>query len=94
MNVNLTPRLEAMVREKVESGLYNNASEVVREALRDMERKDQLERLRKSLQEADEQVARGEFYELTDALWEEIEREADEADRRSDPIVPDVCPEA
>lgn len=40
MNINLTPRLEAMVREKVESGLYNNASEVVREALRLMEAND------------------------------------------------------
>lgn len=34
MNVSLTPRLEAFVREKVASGLYNNASEVVRDALR------------------------------------------------------------
>lgn len=34
MNVSLTPRLEAFVREKVASGLYNNASEVLREALR------------------------------------------------------------
>jgi antitoxin ParD1/3/4 len=92
MNVNLTPRLEAMVREKVESGLYNNASEVVREALREMERKDQLERLRKSLQEADEQVARGDYYELNDETWERIEREADEADRRGEPIDPDVWP--
>lgn len=34
MNVSLTPRLEAFVREKIASGLYNNASEVVRDALR------------------------------------------------------------
>jgi putative addiction module CopG family antidote len=34
MNVSLTRRLEAFVRSKVASGLYNNASEVVREALR------------------------------------------------------------
>lgn len=34
MNVSLTPKLEAFVRRKVASGLYNNASEVVREALR------------------------------------------------------------
>lgn len=34
MNVSLTPQLEAMIRRKVESGMYNNASEVVREALR------------------------------------------------------------
>ena len=34
MNVSLTPTLEEYVRRKVESGLYNTASEVVREALR------------------------------------------------------------
>lgn len=35
MNVSLTPELERIVRERVESGLYNNASEVIREALRE-----------------------------------------------------------
>jgi len=34
MNVSLTPELEKFVDDKVESGLYNNASEVVRESLR------------------------------------------------------------
>ena len=34
------PQLEAMIRAKVESGMYNNASEVVREALRIMEREE------------------------------------------------------
>lgn len=42
MNINLTPQLEEMVRAKVSSGLYNSASEVVREALRLMEREDQV----------------------------------------------------
>jgi predicted nucleotidyltransferase len=34
MNISLTPELEKYVRQKVGSGLYNNASEVIREALR------------------------------------------------------------
>ena len=34
MHVSLTNRLDEYVREKVSSGLYNNASEVIREALR------------------------------------------------------------
>ena len=42
MNINLTPQLEEMVRAKVASGLYNSASEVMREALRLMEREDKL----------------------------------------------------
>ncbi len=42
LNVNLTPKLEDMVRQKVAGGLYNNASEVVRDALRLMEERDRL----------------------------------------------------
>ena len=34
MNVSLTRELETVIEEKVKSGLYNNASEVVRDALR------------------------------------------------------------
>ena len=40
MHISLTPELEARVKAKVESGLYNNASEVIREALRFMETHD------------------------------------------------------
>ena len=34
MHVSLTPELDEAVKRKVASGLYNNASEVIREALR------------------------------------------------------------
>ena len=34
MHISLTPELENAVKAKVQSGLYNNASEVIREALR------------------------------------------------------------
>lgn len=34
MHISLTPELENAVKAKVEAGLYTNASEVVREALR------------------------------------------------------------
>ena len=39
MNVNLTPQLEEMLRQKVGSGLYTSASEVIQEALRRMDEK-------------------------------------------------------
>jgi antitoxin ParD1/3/4 len=41
MNVSLTSELEKFVSAKVESGRYNSASEVVREALRLLEERDQ-----------------------------------------------------
>ncbi len=56
MNVSLTPELEALVQEKVASGRYASASEVVREGLRLLEQRDRtdaekLEWLRKAWQE-------------------------------------------
>jgi len=41
MNVSLTPELEKFVSAKVQSGRYNSASEVVREALRLLEEHDE-----------------------------------------------------
>jgi antitoxin ParD1/3/4 len=41
MNVSITDRLAGYVRKKVKSGRYNNASEVVRDALRRMEEEDE-----------------------------------------------------
>ena len=46
MHVSLTPSLEHLIREKVASGLYNNASEVVREALRLLREHDEVRRLK------------------------------------------------
>jgi antitoxin ParD1/3/4 len=40
MNVSLTPELEELVNQKVRSGLYQTASEVVREALRLLKQRD------------------------------------------------------
>lgn len=45
MNVSLTRELAAMVREKVRSGMYASASEVIREALRLMQNTDRLQQL-------------------------------------------------
>ena len=57
MNVSLTPALEALIQERVRSGRYSSASEVVREALRLLEDRDELRRVR--LEELRSQVAAG-----------------------------------
>lgn len=66
MHVSLTPELESRIRTKVESGLYNNASEVIREALRFMDTHEdwineiKLARLREQLRVGTDQLERGE----------------------------------
>lgn len=57
MNVNLTPQLEDLVRQKVASGRYTSASEVVREALRLMQEQDELREARR--EELRREVRRG-----------------------------------
>ena len=65
MNVSLTPQLESYVKQKVADGMYNSVSEVMREALRLLEERDQLrqvklEALRKDIAEGLESVEQGE----------------------------------
>jgi len=82
MNFSLTPSLEQFVRDRAGSGDYNNASEVVREAIRLLKRLEEqralkMERLRRAVREGDEALARGEFTDLNsdeelDAFFAEI----------------------
>lgn len=46
MNVSLTPELEELINQKVKSGMYNSASEVIREGLRLLKEQDELKRMR------------------------------------------------
>lgn len=56
MNVSLTPELVKIVQAKVKSGLYSNASEVIRDAIRTMGQYDEmlyeakLDKLKKALE--------------------------------------------
>jgi antitoxin ParD1/3/4 len=70
MNVSLGDVFEDYVRKLVNSGRYNNASEVVREALRlkmqaDEEQAARLEALRRDIAEARAQVRRGDVVETS-----------------------------
>lgn len=83
MHVSLTPELESRIKAKVESGLYNNASEVIREALRFMDTHEdwihevKLARLREQLTVGTDQLDRGEGIAIEsraalDALFTDI----------------------
>jgi len=57
-NINLTPGLDRFVATKIKSGRYENASEVVRAGLRNLEREEQehaakLAALRRAIDEGD-----------------------------------------
>jgi antitoxin ParD1/3/4 len=65
LNVSLTPDLSRFVENRVRSGKYQTASEVVREALRLLERRDQapvasVEALKREIEIGLAQLRRGE----------------------------------
>ena len=78
MNVSLTPELMHLVQSKVESGLYNNASEVIRDAIRQLDTNAQLlyelklVHLRSALTEGVQQIENGEVesFSLQDIIHE------------------------
>lgn len=78
MNISLTPELERRIAEKVDSGLYSTASEVVREALRrlfdaDEERSRLIAKLNAELEEGIADLARGEIIDADSAYREVTE---------------------
>jgi antitoxin ParD1/3/4 len=78
MNVSLTPELDKFVSAKVESGRYNSASEVIREALRLLEEHEraravQLAAFNQELGARLASLDRGEFAE-PDAVRKRLEQ--------------------
>jgi antitoxin ParD1/3/4 len=71
MNISVTPELLKIVKAKVKSGMYNNASEVVREAIRQMDLTAQMLKemevlyVRQALAEGVRQLDAGETVALT-----------------------------
>ena len=89
MNVSLTPQLEALIKQKVATGMYGNASEVVREALRLLDERDRYQVLRSEVAKGFEQIERGETSPLD---MDTLKREAREAATAGHPINPIVMP--
>lgn len=85
-NVVLTDHHEKVIEELVRSGRYQNASEVLREGIRLIEKREaadkaKLEALRTAIQVADAQIANGEYLEFDDEglsdFFDSIEAEID-----------------
>lgn len=87
LNVSLTPQLEAMVKQKVESGMYNSASEVIREGLRLLDEQDKLreirfEELRREIQKGLDELDQGKGAPLDMAAIKAEARRRYEEERR------------
>ena len=79
MEIVLTREAETLIQQKIASGAYASPSEVIAKGLRLLEEEDarehiRLEKLRRDILAAKEQLARGEgkVYESADQLFEDI----------------------
>ena len=73
LNVSITPHFSKFIRDKVKSGRYSNASEVVREALRKLEQEEMVaqqsvivdpDNVKEAVLEGLRSIERGNFTEL------------------------------
>jgi putative addiction module CopG family antidote len=92
MNVELTPRVEGIVRDLLAAGHYHTASEVVEDAIMRLEDERTLVVLRASLDEAEEELATGTAALYTPELVAEMDRNARRMLREGQQPDPDVCP--
>ena len=91
MNINFPAVDEIYIKQKVDSGFYSNATELVRDAVRRMREADeQRQALLAAVQIGEEQIARGEYRAYTPELFEEIKRNARDKVARGHQPNPDV----
>jgi putative addiction module CopG family antidote len=81
-----------LVRQKVETGSYGSADEVIEEALRALEERDRLARLKAALARGDEQYASGRVKTWTPETMDRLKREAAESVRNGKPNRDEVKP--
>ncbi len=77
MNVSLTNELEQYVARKVRSGLYHSASEVIRDGLRLLKDRDELQKgrlaaVRQEIEVGMEQLRRGEYTEYDEQTLNQL----------------------
>ena len=88
MTVTLTPDAAALIQKKVESGPYASADEVIHEALRLLDERDALARLRAAIAVGDEDMERGNVVDWTSDFLEQLNEE----DRVGTAVKADVRP--
>jgi antitoxin ParD1/3/4 len=81
MNILISDRLLELIEQKIASGQYRSADDVIESAMRLLDERDKaIESLRRDVQRGLDQLARGDYEEYTDEtlgqLFDELEAEA------------------
>jgi len=93
MHVNFSPEMEGFIKNKVASGFYGNATEVIRDAIRRMQADEsRLAAWQAAIKEGDMQLDRKEGVAYTTETLNDITSNAISAMHSDKPMNPDVLP--
>jgi antitoxin ParD1/3/4 len=93
MYVNLSPEMEGFIKQKVETGFYGNATEVIRDAIRRMQAEEtKATAWRAAIAKGDAELDRGEGIPYTSDTLNDITRSAIEEMHSGQPMDKDVLP--
>ena len=92
MSIHLGPQAEALIRDKVDSGRYAGADEVVLAAIRLLDDHERLLHLRSLLAVGLDQADQGELVDYSPALLDDLDQRVEDRYLRGERPNPDVCP--
>ncbi len=93
MHVNLSPEMEGFIKNKVTSGFYGNATEVIRDAIRRMQAEEnRFAAWQGAVKKGDDQLDRGEGAVYTPEILNDITQSAIGAIHSGLPMDADVLP--
>jgi putative addiction module CopG family antidote len=93
MAIQVPGDIENTIRSLVSAGRFEDEGAVLREAIRLLDRREQqIIEIQSSIQEGLAAIERGEGIELTDEVWDRLDREAQERIARGEELDPDAWP--
>jgi antitoxin ParD1/3/4 len=93
MHLNLSPEMEGFIKNKVATGFYGNATEVIRDAIRRMQAEEgRVSAWQAAIKLGDDQLDRGEGVAYTAEALKDITQSAIGAMHGDKPMDPDVLP--
>ena len=93
MHINLSPEMEGFIKDKVASGFYGNATEVIRDAVRRMQAEDgRIQALKAAIKRGDDELDLGKGVAYNSEARKNITKEAVDTMHSGKPMDRDVLP--
>lgn len=93
IHINISPEMEGFIKNKVASGFYGNATEVIRDAIRRMQNEEtRIASWENAIKQGDNELNAGKTIEYNAQTLEDITQNALASIHSKKPIDPDVLP--